>query len=145
MSRSTLTISILQDARVVVAGGDGFASAEIFNPPYLFQGRRPSIGSYPSSIGYNQKFKIKVKLPTDAIKIEIVSVLRLTSVTHSFDQNQRYVPLKFEVLPLSDDVNSVILVVGSPSGPTIAPPGAYLLYVVSNRGVPSVGQYVFID
>ena len=49
------TALLLPDGRVVSGGGDwGGANAEIFSPPYLFQGARPSIASAPSNVGYGQ-------------------------------------------------------------------------------------------
>src|SRR5436190_22005755 len=42
---------LLPDGRVLSAGGDfGGASAEIYSPPYLFNGARPTLTSAPTSI-----------------------------------------------------------------------------------------------
>ena len=51
---------LLPDGRVLSAGGDfGGASAEIYSPPYLFNGTRPTISSAPSSVGYGQSFFVR--------------------------------------------------------------------------------------
>lgn len=132
------TAQLLRDGRVVAAGADGYPSAEIFNPPYLFQGPRPVIYSAPSVIHYATRFRIQT---FDADYIKQVNLVRLGAVTHSFDQNQRFVPLKFDV-DLSQDPPS--LVVRAPQRPTYAPPGAYMLFLINGSGVPSMGQYVFV-
>ena len=65
--------------------------------------------------------------------------MRLAAVTHAFDQNQRYVPLTFEVI----DDHSI-----EPTAPVHAndaPPGYYMLFLVSNDGVPSVAKYVRLE
>jgi len=45
------TAVLLPDARVLVAGGNDFTQTEIYSPPYLFAGTRPSISSAPASVG----------------------------------------------------------------------------------------------
>ena len=48
---------LLPDGRVLSAGGEiGGASAEIYSPPYLFHGSRPTITSAPTSVRYGQSF-----------------------------------------------------------------------------------------
>jgi hypothetical protein len=66
-----------------------------------------------------------------------VTLLRLASVTHSFDQNQRFLSLDFTTA-------SGALTVTAPASGNLAPPGHYLLFVVNDDGVPSVGQTVRI-
>ena len=46
------TAFVLPDGRVVSAGGEDVgANAEIFSPPYLFQGPRPTITAAPDQRG----------------------------------------------------------------------------------------------
>jgi probable HAF family extracellular repeat protein len=77
------TALLLPNGRVLSAGGEQTgASAEIYSPPYLFKGARPTITSAPSSVKYGQTFS----LPTpDAASITQVTWIRLGSVTHSFN------------------------------------------------------------
>src|SRR6266496_5241233 len=50
---------LLPDASVLSAGGDfGGASAEIYSPPYLFKGARPTITSAPTNVTYGQSFVV---------------------------------------------------------------------------------------
>lgn len=133
------TAQLLQDGRVLVAGGDGHTSGEIFNPPYLFQGSQPTITSAPDVVFVDQEFEVQTPQATD---ITAVNLLRLGAVTHSFDHNQRFVPLKFKV---DASVNPPFLVVSGPLSQNVVPPGAYLLFLISSPGVPSVGRHLLVD
>ena len=49
---------LLPDGRVLTTGGNGYTQSEIYSPPYLFAGARPSISSAPASVGRGQSFVI---------------------------------------------------------------------------------------
>jgi hypothetical protein len=84
---------LLPDGRVLLAGGGAFApannesNAEIFSPPYLFKGPQPTVTVAPTTLTYGQTFSITTP---DASKIQKVSFVRVGSVTHNFDQDQRF-------------------------------------------------------
>ena len=59
--------------------------------------------------------------------------VRLGSVTHAFDQNQRYVPLAFTR-------SGTGVVVTPPASRNVAPPGHYMLFLLDTNGVPSVAK-----
>jgi hypothetical protein len=132
------TALLLQDGRVLMAGGGAFPSgnatdqknAEIYSPPYLFKGARPTITSAPFSTTYGSTFTVNTP---DAANIASISLIRTPSVTHAFDQNQRFMRLNFTA-------GSGALTVTAPAGPTWAPPGDYMLFLVNNAGVPSVAK-----
>ena len=63
------------------------------------------------------------------------ALMALGSFTHGFDQNQRYVRL---------DVTSDGTIT-PPASASIAPPGDYLLFFVSDKGVPSVARSVRVQ
>jgi hypothetical protein len=130
------TSLLLPDGRVLVAGGGRFGpdfpSAEIFSPPYLFKGARPVITSAPAVVAYNNHFTVSTP---DAAQIASVALLRLGSVTHAFDENQRYVDLTFSPVAGGLDVTA-------PASGNIAPPGYYMLFLVNANGVPSVSTMV---
>lgn len=142
------TSMLLRDGRVIVGGGDGFASVEFYNPPYLAggAGARPSITSVPGSITYSQSFNLKWIAKSIPAR---VTFIRLGAETHSFDQNQRFVELAFQVTgPIGTTPNGVMigtLTVTAPSGGNIAPPGYYMIFILDNQGVPSVGEYVKLN
>jgi hypothetical protein len=137
------TALLLPDGRVISAGGgrgggavNNYSDAEIFSPPYLFTGTpRPEIEHAPELIFYSQSFAVKSPQAADVDK---VSLIRLGAVTHSFDQDARFVPLSF------NQSGDGLLQVESPVGPNIAPPGYYMLFLVSSAGVPSVASFIRI-
>ena len=77
---------LLPDGRVLSAGGNYTYQTEIYSPPYLFKGARPTITSAPASADYGTTFFVGTP---DAASIANVRLIRLPAVTHAFDQNQR--------------------------------------------------------
>src|SRR4030095_5182561 len=92
------TALLLPDGRVLVAGGGrlspavDYPTAEIYSPPYLFKGARPTITSAPASAVYGANMTVNT---SDAASINSVSLVRLSSVTHAINTDQRYIPLTF--------------------------------------------------
>ena len=130
---------LLPDGRVLVAGGGhaspgfpGQYSAQIYSPPYLFKGARPSITSAPSSATYGSN--ITVSTP-DAASIQSVNLVDLGTSTHQMDFSQHFVPLSFTA-------NSGSLTVTMPANGNWAPPANYMLFIVNSNGVPSVASIV---
>jgi len=127
---------LLADGRVLVAGGGRPGldqhTAEIFYPPYLFRGPRPTIASAPLNTGYGVAFMVQTP---DAQRIASVSLVRPGSVTHSFDQDQRFVPLTFQRVGAD-------LQVQAPASPAVAPPGYYMFFILDTNGSPSVASFV---
>ncbi|MGH9003005.1 MAG: galactose oxidase-like domain-containing protein, partial [Acidimicrobiia bacterium] len=176
-----ITAALLPDGRVMVGGnapaGAGYGgrrssegpfannekdpSFEIFSPPYLFRGERPSITYAPADVAWNSSFPIRT---TRADEIVSVVLIRTPSPQHNLDSDQRAVELAFTsgpgsgvspdspgsgvspespgsgVSPGSDTLTAV-----APPNGAIAPPGFYYLFV--NRRsplgpVPSVARIV---
>jgi hypothetical protein len=130
------TALLLPDGRVLSAGGNvGGPNAQIFSPPYLFKGARPTIASAPTSVGYGQKVFIGTPNATSVTK---VSWIHLGSTTHTFDESQRYMNLSFTQATNGLNVNM-------PANANIAPPGYYMLFILNGTGVPSVAKIVQIS
>jgi Domain of unknown function (DUF1929)/Domain of unknown function (DUF4082) len=154
---------LLPDATVLVAGGGrpgaageyypnctpitnlndadaklfGHTRVEIYSPPYLFNASgglaaRPEITSAPPSIFYGKSFFIGT---SGAGSTPQVSLVRLASVTHGFNQDQRQVALT----PTA--VNGSGITVTGPPDSNKCPPGYYMLFVLNN-GVPSIAKIV---
>jgi hypothetical protein len=123
---------LLPDGRVVVNGGDGYRDVEIFSPPYLFKGARPTMSGVPGAIGYGQRFTVQSPNASDIRK---VTLIRLGAVTHAFDENQRLNVLQFTPRTGAVDITA-------PANANLAPPGHYMLFVVNSAGVPSVASVV---
>lgn len=151
-----LTAVLLPDARVVVAGSTGQtaqplypgcttdqpdqANAEIYSPPYLFNASgspaaRPAILSAPAVITYGQNFSVETP---DAASITKVTLIRLSSVTHSFNQNQRFNQLAFTQAGGQ-------LSVAAPANSNLCPPGDYMLFILNQSGVPSIARVLRIE
>jgi hypothetical protein len=130
------TALLLPDGRVLSAGGNvGGPNAQLFSPPYLFAGARPTINSAPTSAGYGQTAFVGTP---DATSISQVTFIRAGSVTHTNDMSQRFMRLSFT--KTSTGLNVVM-----PANANIAPPGYYLLFILNGSGVPSVGSMVQIS
>jgi hypothetical protein len=132
---------LLPDGRVLSGGGQCFGdpncnpnSAEIYSPPYLFAGPQPTITSAPASIEGGQTFFVATP---DAANITQVSWIRLGAVTHTFNQEQRISFLSFS--QATGGLN-----VTAPPSANLAPPGYYMLFLLSN-GVPSVASIIQVD
>jgi hypothetical protein len=136
------TAALLPDGRVVVAGHDGFLNRpgqpsiyelEVFSPPYLERGARPVIGQAPTALGYGGSFSVQVR---DAPGISAAALIRQSSITHQTNTDQRYVGLTL----LGGD--SQHLVLNAPPHGGVAPPGYYMLFLLSNVGVPSMAHWI---
>jgi galactose oxidase len=127
------TTLLLPDGRILHTGsGDGPGlprelNAEIFSPPYLFRGPRPTITGAPSVVGYAEPFFLATP---DAGRVVRATLVRLPSVTHGFDQDQRFLEL-----PLQRTAGGLTLT--GPESQTLAPPGPYMLFILNGAGVPS--------
>jgi hypothetical protein len=143
------TALLLPDARVLSSGsGEGGGvlyensdfTSQVFTPPYLFNpdgtlAARPSITSAPSRISYNQPFTVEIPAGGSVTR---GSLVRLSSVTHAFNQSQLIYPLTFSVT-----APTTLTAVG-PSSANLAPPGPYMLFLVNGGGVPSVARMVTV-
>jgi hypothetical protein len=129
------TALLLPDGRVFTSGGNNYPQVELYSPPYLFAGARPTITSAPGVVSPGQSFFVQT---LDAASIARVTWIRLPSVTHAFDMNQRINSLAFSQAPQG-------LNVVAPSNANLAPPGHYMLFVLNGSGVPSVANIVRVD
>ncbi len=140
-------VSLLMPSGLVLHGASGDANApdgslyprqnnhEMFSPPYLFRGNRPTVTSVPATVNYGQTFTVETPY---AAQITKVTWIRLPSVTHAFDQNQRLNTLSFT--PTTTGLR-----VTAPASGNRAPPGHYMLFILNRNGIPSVGQVIRIS
>ena len=133
------TAVLLPDGRVLSGGDDrpGMRTSdtgEIYSPPYLFRGDRPLIGAAPQKLGYGQAFRV------GASGGATQAVLMAPGVTtHGTEMQARYVKL---AVTRTNDTG--LDLVAPPSG-GVAPPGYYMLFLLNDKGVPSVARWVHVD
>jgi hypothetical protein len=131
---------LLPNGKVLTAGGgQGSVStrfelaAELYSPAYLFRKPRPVITSAPAVVAYGATFTVG---SPDAATINKVTLIRLPSVTHAFDQNQRFLELPFSRKTMGQ------LAVTVPTNPNLLPPGHYMLFILNKAGAPSVAKII---
>jgi hypothetical protein len=144
------TVSLLlPDATVWLAGsnparGNYQAHVESYQPAYLFTrdgnnnivaAPRPTIASASSNIAWGGQFSVSTP---DAANISQAVLVRPGSSTHAFDFDQRLVGMSFTA-------GSGSLTVTAPPNSKIAPPGYYMLFLINNKGVPSVAAFVLLN
>ena len=87
----------------------------------------------PEEIAYGQP--ILVQTP-DADVVSSACLIRNGAVTHSFNHDRRLIRLVITARSPS------MLTVEAPPRASLAPPGWYMLFLLSNEGVPSAGSFV---
>lgn len=134
---------LLPDGRVLSQGGGHPAggagldqyNAEIYSPPYLFKGPRPTITAAPAVVAWGQSFPVETP---DAASIARVHLIRPGSATHALNMDQRICRPAFGPGPGG-------LAVTAPANPAVCPPGYYMMFLVNADGVPSVARMIRID
>jgi len=100
-----------------------------FEPPYLFKGPRPSLSGVPDEITYGQTYSINAS--SDVTK---VIMMNPASPTHSFDANQREVPLQYADGKITINATS-----------SLAPRGYYRLFAINANGAVSVAKWTRVS
>src|SRR5215213_5857569 len=130
---------LLLDGRVWLAGTSYSKTnwelrSEFYVPSY-YNATRPTISSDPTVGNYGGT----INIPTpDAAGIEKVSLIRLSTFTHGFNSELRFIWLQIQ----SKGSNSVT--VSAPINAKIAPPGYYMIHVLNSAGVPSIAKVIKI-
>jgi len=121
----------------------GVPVGQLYSPPYLFTSSgtatRPVVRQSPRAIDYRGHFDIEVA--GNANTISAVVLLRSDHNTHSLTTGDRYVKLAFDV---KGNASAGTLHVRAPKLPAQAVPGVYILFVLDENGVPSVGKQLRI-
>ncbi|HEX6200839.1 MAG TPA: galactose oxidase-like domain-containing protein [Thermoanaerobaculia bacterium] len=136
---------LLPDGRVATAGNECPADStyEVFSPPYLFSSDgspapRPQITGLPQQVHHGHDFTIDTPSPTTITRVVLV---RPMAVTHQTDSEQRVIQLTFHASGPNE------LTATAPNGwhpHSLAPRGWYMVFLVDDQGVPSVGQFMHL-
>ncbi len=146
------TAVLLPDARVAIGSHTGTynnpnvegepsaddTSIQIYNPPYLSCGERPAIKYWPREAEYGAI--VTVGLNSDS-PIGRLILMRPCAVTHSVDMDQRAVWLKFDG---GLEKGFMELTARIPTDAALLPPGYYMLFAVTDSGIPSISRWVRI-
>jgi hypothetical protein len=128
---------LLHDGRVWTAGStpDQFKKevrVEVFNPWYTSE-TRPTISGDPTGGAYGNTITIPTPNAADITK---VSLIKVSAATHHYNTDQRLIWLQIQ------GTTSSSVTVKAPINNKLAPPGYYLIHVLNNAGVPSVGKFI---
>jgi hypothetical protein len=125
------------DAGKPFANNNRDPSFEVWSPPYLFRGARPTITSAQAGVAWGETFSIDTP---NAADIESVVLMRTGSPQHTIDSDQRALRLSFE------QAGDSLTATAPPNG-NVAPPGYYHLFLnqKTDKGpVPSVARIVHV-
>jgi hypothetical protein len=109
------------------------ATFEIYEPPYLFQGPRPTISTLSIDAGGRS-------VTLGASENDEVVLVRLAAITHAQDADMRSVVLQRTV---NGDGSTTASLPNNGDG-RIVPPGPYYVFTI-NDGVPSVARTVLVQ
>ncbi len=137
---------LMPDARVVSAGG-GLCGAgcaanhpdlQVLTPHYLLNAdgtpaTRPVINAAPATAQYGQSINV-----TTNGAIASFAIVRLSSTTHTVNNDQRRLPLTFRA------TGTNAYAVDIPTNPGLALPGNWMLFALNAAGTPSVARIVRI-
>ncbi len=137
------TSLLLPDGRIFVAGGDAW-NAQFFYPPYLFSkdgkgkmifAKRPEIEKLEKIISNRSK---QIMFVDNSDEIEKISLISTGSTTHAQASELKYLSLKFKI------INKNKIEFEIPENKNTVTDGTYLIYIISNSGVPSEGKITYI-
>lgn len=144
---------LLKDGRVLIGGGRIYEDGQegkykigcerpelrIFSPPYLFQGPRPEIIKISDNKLTLGQSKITIEFSSASIpSSDGVALMAMGSMTHGFDQNQR------RIVPQYQQISENKIEIMAPENSFVAPEGMYNLFLISDKGVPSISHTVRI-
>jgi hypothetical protein len=106
---------------------------DVYDPPYMFQGPRPSIETAPKVMQLGRSYLIKV---TQTADISYLRLMRPDNPTHVTDVNERSIGVSFM------QAGHGYLKITIPSNDNLVPPSYYMLFAINKKGVPSDGYWV---
>ena len=138
---------LLPDGRVLTMGGNPLFGNkqdtspgtfeqrfEVYSPPYLYRGARPTITGGPTRVTYGEP---AVFTSSDATKIAGVRLIHPSAATHVTNIEQRSIELAMTHVP-----GGVAVTVPTRLG--LIPQGWYMLFALDARGTPSVARWVHV-
>jgi len=137
---------LLPDGRVFSGGGGlcgdtcttNHPDGQIFSPPYLFNANgtaavRPVIKTAPARAATGSSIRVTTNSATPRF-----SLVRLSAVTHTVDNDQRLIQLR------PAKVQGRTYTLRLPGSKGVLLPGPYMLFALNSRGTPSVAKIIFV-
>lgn len=130
---------LLADGSVLMGGdrpgawksGETLAHERYF--PWYYPLARPPISAAPARVAHAANFEVQTSTPA---AIAEVVLLRPGAVTHGWNQSQRLVECR-----LLGSTATAVQVQAPPDG-NVAPPGHYLLFILTGARIPSLGRWI---
>jgi hypothetical protein len=107
---------------------------EVYSPPYLYRGVRPTITGGPTNVTYGEPVTFT---SGDAAKIARVRLIHPSAATHVTNLEQRSIELS--VTHVAGGFTVTI-----PSQLGLVPRGWYMLFALDARGTPSVARWLHV-
>lgn len=130
---------LLADGSVLMGGdrpgswksGETTAHERYF--PWYYPLARPVISAAPATLAYGAGFDVQTPSPVGIVEVVL---LRPGAVTHGWNQSQRLVQCG-----VAGHTATAVQVQAPPDG-NIAPPGYYLLFILTAARIPSTGRWI---
>lgn len=106
----------------------GIKQIELYEPDYIATPNRIQITDSPTVFTYDEAFTLQIDRA--ATNVKYVALIRAGSVTHSTNNDQRFVALR-----INSRSGNTLNLTAPPSG-NVAPPGNYMIWVVDNSDQP---------
>jgi hypothetical protein len=129
------TVLLSEDDRVQTVEAAANHKFQVYSPPYLFNGQRPTLAA-PSVVQRGVPFEVTTTVDPKR-KIASVVLIAPGAVTHANDMHQRFIKLPIKA-------GGAVITATVPDSAALVPPGYYLLFAVDSAGVPSVASFVHI-
>lgn len=94
----------------------------------------------PQAAAYGERVIVRSPQASSIVANGRATLVRLSSVTHAFNMNQRFIEL-----PRSAGSGSTELYLRMPTNPNECPPGHYMLFLIDGNGTPSLASIVAIN
>ncbi|MFF3307125.1 galactose oxidase-like domain-containing protein [Streptomyces sp. NPDC002952] len=136
---------LLPDGRVMFFGSDPLYAdegntepgefeqrVEIYTPPYLYRGSRPSLSGGPKTVARGASATFRSARPS---AVKAARLIRPSASTHVTDTDQRSVALDF--VTTKDGIRVTV-----PKNRNLVPSGWYMLFVTDGEGTPGKARWV---
>jgi hypothetical protein len=128
---------LMDDGRVISTTSNPQAETRsqsllVYSPPYLFKGNRPVLTRAPDEVTYGGTYSVAATTANSVFTR--VTVTTPVSVTHSMDNNQRYLSL-----PVTNGQITM------PTQHAILPPGWYRMWAADSDGRVSVAHWFHLS